>query len=413
MSQSATQHPAPANTTDAGGDPMGFSVTELQTRINKVERLLKSVMKPQMDYGLIPGCGDKPALLKPGAELLLSLFELAPELKIEMKDLGDGHRECTITVRLIHAPTGKFWGMGIGSCSTHEAKYRYRLGGRKCPSCGKEAIIKGREEYGGGWVCFAKKGGCGTKFKDNDSRITGAGDAGKVENDNIADVYNTVLKQAKKRALVDAALTATAASRYFTQDMDDFEALLDGIDLEGTEAAAKAAAEAAAKAAATQRAKPATQDVRAEQLAWLAKRGVGVGEIEAYFGATRAEWTDQHWARIRDIALAMHHEKLSFDDACKASQGSREPDPSSFESVVDLQKAVGDVARSIMPPEEAEKILASHGIKSLDLISKCKDIAKLGECLKSLQALQGPDAIGDALFGDAAVTNGGRAGAFA
>ena len=34
-----------------------------------------------------------------------------------------------------------------------------------CPHCGADAIIRGREEYGGGWLCFKKKGGCGAKFE--------------------------------------------------------------------------------------------------------------------------------------------------------------------------------------------------------------------------------------------------------
>ena len=33
-----------------------------------------------------------------------------------------------------------------------------------CPNCGKDAIIKGKEEYGGGWLCYKQKGGCGAKF---------------------------------------------------------------------------------------------------------------------------------------------------------------------------------------------------------------------------------------------------------
>ncbi len=48
--------------------------------------------------------------------------------------------------------------------------------------------------------------------------------ARKLENDNPADDYNTVLKMAKKRALVDAVLTATAASDIFTQDLEDITA---------------------------------------------------------------------------------------------------------------------------------------------------------------------------------------------
>jgi len=35
-----------------------------------------------------------------------------------------------------------------------------------CPNCNKNTgVIKGKEEYGGGWVCFAKKGGCGHKWQ--------------------------------------------------------------------------------------------------------------------------------------------------------------------------------------------------------------------------------------------------------
>ena len=33
-----------------------------------------------------------------------------------------------------------------------------------CPLCGKDAIIKGKEEYGGGWLCYKAKGVCGAKF---------------------------------------------------------------------------------------------------------------------------------------------------------------------------------------------------------------------------------------------------------
>ena len=33
-----------------------------------------------------------------------------------------------------------------------------------CPLCGKDAIIQGKPEYGGGWLCYKQKGGCGAKF---------------------------------------------------------------------------------------------------------------------------------------------------------------------------------------------------------------------------------------------------------
>ncbi len=92
---------------------------------------------------------------------------------------------------------------------------------RACPNCGKPAIIKGKAEYGGGWVCFKKKGGCGSTFPDNAPEITGQ-EVGQIKNPDIADQTNTILKMAQKRAFVAATLIATNTSDYFTQDMEDF-----------------------------------------------------------------------------------------------------------------------------------------------------------------------------------------------
>ena len=43
-----------------------------------------------------------------------------------------------------------------------------------------------------------------------------------IPNADIADVINTVLKIAQKRAYIAATLSATNASEYFTQDLEDF-----------------------------------------------------------------------------------------------------------------------------------------------------------------------------------------------
>lgn len=40
---------------------------------------------------------------------------------------------------------------------------------KACPACGVEgSIIKGKEEFGGGWVCWKKQGGCGRNFAVTD-----------------------------------------------------------------------------------------------------------------------------------------------------------------------------------------------------------------------------------------------------
>jgi hypothetical protein len=69
-------------------------------------------------------------------------------------------------------------------------------------------------------VLLGKKGGCGATFHSTTSEITKQ-ETGRVENPDIADVYNTVLKMAKKRAQVDATLTAVGASDLLTQDLED------------------------------------------------------------------------------------------------------------------------------------------------------------------------------------------------
>jgi hypothetical protein len=176
-------------------------------------------MKEGTDYGKIPGTGDRKTLLQPGAQKLLMTFNLQEEVKKEtLREYPGMHREYEFTITVI-APNGKRWD-GVGTCSTLESKYRYRKAERKCPNCGKAAIIKGKDEYGGGWVCFKKKDGCGAKFADDERAIVSQG-GGVVENEDPADVWNTVRKMAFKRGLVAAAINATNTSELWTQDMED------------------------------------------------------------------------------------------------------------------------------------------------------------------------------------------------
>lgn len=197
-----------------------FTPEQTQRQIQTIQQLMKSVMTDGEHFGKIPGCGDKPALLKAGAEKLGFTFRLAPKFKIEKSDLPNGHREYGITCELYHIVTGAFVGSGVGTCSTMESKYRYRKAERACPTCGNASIIKGKDDFGGGWVCWKKKGGCDAKFKDGDQSIESQ-ETGKKENEDPADQFNTVLKMGKKRAHVDAILTATAASDIFTQDIEE------------------------------------------------------------------------------------------------------------------------------------------------------------------------------------------------
>jgi len=155
-----------------------LSISQLTERVKLVKQALQAVMIQNEHYGIIPGCGSKPTLLKAGAEKLCMLFRLAPTFEIKVRELEQGHREYEIITTLRNIPTGEMWAQGVGCCSTMETKYRYRT------------IYKGNEKI-------------------------------KIENENIVDVYNTVLKMAKKRSQADAVLTATGASDIFTQDLED------------------------------------------------------------------------------------------------------------------------------------------------------------------------------------------------
>ncbi len=199
---------------------MAHTVGEVVAQVQLIQGMMDKVMIEGDHYGTIPGCGIKKVLLKPGAEKLSLVFKLACKYKIDVHDLPRNHREVSITCSIYHQTSGIFLGEGVGSCSTEESKFRWRTAKRACPECGAETIINGKVEYGGGFLCWKAKGGCGAKFLIDDKRILDQ-PLGRIENEDIADTHNTVLKMAKKRAQVDAILSVTAASDIFTQDLEE------------------------------------------------------------------------------------------------------------------------------------------------------------------------------------------------
>lgn len=212
----------------SGGDFMPvFNIEMAVRRRDTMLEFVKKIMVDGTDFGTIPGT-PKPSLLKPGAEKLCSFFGLSPEfILIERTEdwMGAEHSGEPFFYYLykcVLSRNGRVIGAGDGSCNSWESKYRYRSADRVCPSCGKAAIIKGKAEYGGGFVCFAKKGGCNAKFKENDAAITGQ-PTGKVANPDIADIVNTLQKMAQKRSLIAATLIGVNASEYFTQDIEDMQ----------------------------------------------------------------------------------------------------------------------------------------------------------------------------------------------
>lgn len=195
-----------------------LSVTDVRSQVQLIQEIMRGVMKEGEHYGVIPGT-DKPTLFKAGAEKLCLTFRLDPQYEEKMEREGM-HLTVRTKCTLYHSPSGQRLGSGMGLCSSRESKYAFRRAARVCPNCKKETIIKGKAEYGGGWLCWKAKGGCGSKFADGDPIIEQQSE-GRVDNPDLPDTWNTVIKMSAKRALVAAVLNTTAASDCFTQDLED------------------------------------------------------------------------------------------------------------------------------------------------------------------------------------------------
>jgi hypothetical protein len=212
-----------------------LSVDEAVHMVEQKREFFQRVMRPDEHYGKIPGTGGKkPTLLKPGAELLCASMGLHPVFRDAAPPVldytGETHggepfiqyrRICELRRQTGQGPDDYMvvaWAEGV--CNSWESKYRWRESKRKCPACSRETIIVGKKEYGGGFVCFKRIGGCGTKFQATDQRILGQ-QIGKVINPDVLDLENTILKMADKRALVASVLVGTGCSDLFTQDLED------------------------------------------------------------------------------------------------------------------------------------------------------------------------------------------------
>lgn len=144
-----------------------ISMNEAKERIIMLQSFIKEIMISNVDYGLIPRC-DKPSLFKSGAEKLCDIFGFSKHIEVlnRIEDWEKGLFHYEVKSILINKRTGFIEAEGIGCCNNRERK-----------------------------------------FKTQDS----------------FSIINTILKMAKKRALIDAVLSATRSSGIFTQDIEDFE----------------------------------------------------------------------------------------------------------------------------------------------------------------------------------------------
>jgi hypothetical protein len=227
-------------------------------------------LREGVDYGKIPGI-DKATLLKPGAEKIAQAYGCSPitEVTVRDQDPNTGYLYVEVAVRLVNIQSGAVIATGLGSCCSYESKYRYRWewwNGRTAP-----AQDAGYEQTRGG------------KWRR------------RIENTDLVDQWNTVLKMAKKRALVDAALTVSGASEKFTQDVEDFD---DGAPVETPKAEAPTAQ---AKAATPWIENPAT---RKRWWAWVADQGLANNDAYKALGVESLRGETRTYDECQQVVLA-------------------------------------------------------------------------------------------------------------
>lgn len=181
------------------------SVKEVKAHVQRIQKVMQAVMKKDTHYGVIPGT-QKPTLYKAGAEVLLTTFMIAVEPEIEDLSTDDVIRY-RIKAFGRHQTTDIIVGAGVGEASTDEEKYRWRNA-----ICDEEFDLTDEDQRR---IKYSKyQGNVSKRFQVRTQP---------------ADLANTVLKMAKKRAQIDLCLTALAASDIFTQDVEDMPQGMSGM----------------------------------------------------------------------------------------------------------------------------------------------------------------------------------------
>lgn len=233
-------------------------VMQMQQAVQRYNALLaftQEIMKAGKDYGTIPGV-DKPSLFKPGAEKLCNFFGLTPKfVVVKETEQWEGDEPFFYYWYKCQLWRGSVLiAEGDGSCNSRESKYRYRwVAVDQIPShlnkakltfrAGKAtepefAIEKGETggKYGKPaeyWQAFKDAIASGTAVAGTKQSSTGRAmktwsiesTVYRIPNPDISDQVNTIQKMAQKRSLVAVTLIGCNASEYFTQDIEDMQAI--------------------------------------------------------------------------------------------------------------------------------------------------------------------------------------------
>jgi hypothetical protein len=362
-------------------------VTERLDQVKALMQIMRgmrdNLLIPKIDFGIIPGTGDKPSLLLPGMEKLMRALNAVPHyvlVHVERSyETGLFHYE--YECQLKDADTGKDipGGRGLGLCTSYESAFRWRwVSEDRLP----EGIDKSKLEKRGSIIREPKwaidKAQVNPKYgkteaywerwqaamKDGTARQTNPANAIKGKNDlpqetwemggteyritnpDMADLVNTVMKRAKTRALGDAIKGAAAVSEYFTVDVEDFyQGDWDAVTIEAPVSPAPAASAApqlpahtisapaapAAKAAEAPK-PPAPWYADKEAMDLLIEKARGAGYIEAKQGEKdllkfldKPDWTS--FATRGDAANAIKAAAEAYKSQATATLTAPIPEP--------------------------------------------------------------------------------------
>lgn len=237
-------------------DMQMMPISEAQNWYNEFVAFSKSILKPDLDFGTIPGT-PKPSLYKPGAEKLRFVYGLGTEQECIEKTVDLDKLFVDYTYRCtIKSKQGQILSQCEASCNSMEPKFGYLwktihelpegidISRLLSKSSGKKsfefdfAINKSETsgqygkplEYWDKWKSAIESGAAKRTSKKSkagkdldgwemDDTVT----LYRVTNPDVIGMKNTIMKMAQKRAFVGAILLATGASEFFTQDIEDME----------------------------------------------------------------------------------------------------------------------------------------------------------------------------------------------
>ena len=205
------QYAPPAGVMEEYRPRIVMAPDEAKALDDQLRASMRAVLRPEVDYGKIPG-SNKDSLLKPGAEKLLQWFGFGHTLEqAEVERDSDG-RWFGVTYRCIVSkgmPDGR--SVVVATCDGYAGYDEDRF--------------------------FTSAEQAEAKERANAARYNRAVNTSKFAEYRAP--RNSVIKMSQKRAMVGAALQATSASSLFTQDMEDM------VDATAVPAALSAAGRAA------------------------------------------------------------------------------------------------------------------------------------------------------------------------